>query len=103
MGTIANCVGVVSIYYNLLIGLILAACFLWLFYIAKKDFYIKPWKVLFLAGIFYMIEEIFIVLRTHNIIYTPVYLDGFFGIIIVSLFIYMLLLQKEYVKGLKIK
>ena len=102
MNAIANCLGIVAVYYNILIALVMAATFLWLFYITdERKIYIRPWKYLFLAGLTFFIEEIFIFLRIHNILDTPIYLDGFFGIVIVTFFIYMLLLQKEYVKGLK--
>ena len=102
MNTVANCLGIIAVYYNILVALVMAATFLWLFHITdKKKFYIKPWKYLFLAGFTYFIEEIFVLLRIHNILDTPIYLDGFFGIAIVTFFIYMLLLQKEYVKGIK--
>lgn len=104
MNTIANCLGVVSVYYNLLLALVLAAAFIWLFHItAEKKFYIKPWKALFFAGLFYLIEEIFVFVRIHGILVTPVYIDGFFGVVIVTCFIYMLLLQREYVRGIKEK
>lgn len=104
MTTIANCIGIVTVYYNLLIAIAMAATFIWMFYIVdEKKIYIRPWKYLFWAGVAFLLEEIFVFLRMHNILMTPIYLDGFLGVVVVTFFIYMLLLQKEYVRGLKTK
>jgi len=102
MTTTGNCLGFVGVYYNIVIALVLAVAFMWLFKRAKgTKLYLKPWKLLFFAGITYLIEEIFVLLRTHQILDTPIYLDGFFGVIVVTFFLYMLLTQREYVETLK--
>lgn len=102
MSVIPICLGIVALYYNIFIGLVFGAACLWLFHITdEKKVYIRPWKYLFLSGAAYLLEEIFVLLRIHNILITPNYLDGFFGIAVVTCFIYMLLLQKQYVEGMK--
>lgn len=94
-----GCLGFTAIYYNLAIGLVNALLFIRLFTIpVKKGAYLKPWKILFIAGLVFFVEEILVFMRAMNLADVPLYVDGYFGLIIVALFLYMLLLQKEYME-----
>ncbi len=86
--------------YNL--GLVIIAIFLFvkLFStpIRDKRVYLMPWKILFFALLVFIIEEVLTVLRGADIINIPKHINGFFELIIICTFLYMLLLQKEHIK-----
>ena len=92
------CLGLVAPYYNLALVVIVILLFIRLFKIDDKNNYTKPWKLLFFAISIFVLEEILTVLKNAGIITIPRIANAFFEMIIISLFIYMLLLQKEYVK-----
>ena len=92
------CLGLVAPYYNLALVVIVILLFIRLFKIDDKNNYTKPWKLLFFAISIFVLEEILTVLKNTGIITIPRIANAFFEMIIISLFIYMLLLQKEYVK-----
>lgn len=79
---------------------------LWLFIILvsikvhDRRVYTTPWKLLFFAVIVFVIEEVLTVLRMQGVVDIPRHINGFFELIIISTFIYALLLQKEYLKRL---
>ena len=66
---------------------------------AKSKIYLKPWKVLFGAVLVGFIETILTILYITGIYiaYPKNIVYGILEIIVISLFIYMLLLQKEHV------
>ena len=90
--------GLVAPVYNLVLAGIIFYLFFKLFSLPNRLVFIKPWKVLFAAFLVYLVEEIFTVLRKIGIANLPTILNGIFEMVIISLFIYMLFLQKEYVK-----
>jgi len=90
--------GMIAPFYNLILAAIAFFLFLKLFALPNRLVYLRPWKILFAAFIIYVIEEIFTVFRKIGIANLPVLLNGIFEMIIISLFIYMLFIQKEYVK-----
>ena len=90
--------GMVAPFYNLVLAAIAMFLFMKLFSSPNRLVYLKPWKVLFAAFIIYIIEELFTVLRNIGVADLPVILNGIFEMVIISLFIYMLFIQKEYVK-----
>jgi hypothetical protein len=87
--------------YNL--GLVVIAIFLFvkLFTIPIRDrrVYLMPWKLLFFAVIVFIIEEGLTVLRMAEIVNIPVHINGFFEFVIICIFIYTLLLQREHLEG----
>lgn len=90
------CVGKVAPLYNLGLVLVVVFLFIKLMKIPTK-IYKRPWKILFIAvGVF--VGETLITItgilteETHFIL-------GFFELAIIILFIYMILLQKEYIKS----
>jgi len=87
-------------WYNL--GLVIIV--LYMFYIMfttpvrNKKVYLAPWKLIFWAVIIFIIEEVLTILRQAQLIDIPVHINGFFELAIITLFIYMLLLQRQHVK-----
>ena len=90
--------GMIAPIYNLVLATIMLYLFLKLFSLPNRLVYIKPWKILFVAFIVYLVEEVFTVLRKMGFADLPTLFNGVFEMIIISLFIYMLFLQKEYIK-----
>jgi len=86
--------------YNLGLVVVAIILFIKLFTtpVKNKKIYLMPWKLLFLALMVFVLEEVLTVLRGMGIIDIPVHINGFFELIIISTFIYTLLLQKEHVK-----
>lgn len=98
MSELTVALGLVAPYYNLVLVIIAAYLFIKLFNtpIKNKKVYLKPWKMIFVALFVFVLEEVLTVLRAAGIISIPIHINGFFELIIISLFIYTLLLQKEY-------
>ena len=97
------CVGLVAPYYNLVLVVIVVILFIKLFSLKNKNAYLKPWKLLFLAIIVYIIEESVTVLENLDIVRVSKLLFPLFEMVIIVSFIYMLLLQKEYINKQKLK
>ncbi|HLF54260.1 MAG TPA: hypothetical protein VI612_00885 [Candidatus Nanoarchaeia archaeon] len=87
--------------YNL--GLVAIALFLFvkLFNTPIKDrrVYLFPWKLIFIALTIFVVEEVLTVLRTFDVVNIPTHINGFFELLIITTFIYALLLQKEHLKN----
>lgn len=100
MADLGTAVGMVAPYYNLALALIAFVLFLKLFKFEDKKFaYIKPWKLLFTGFMLFIIEEVMTVLRALGQISFDPAIFPLFEMVIVTLFIYILLLQKQYVKS----
>lgn len=99
--TFTECLGLVAPYYNLVLVAIVIALFIKLFMQHKKGIYIIPWYFLFLAIIIYVIEETMTVMASAGFIEIPNLLFPIFEMLMIGLFIYMLLLQKQYVKTIR--
>ena len=98
MAYLETCLGIVAPYYNLALVIVVILLFLKLFSIKTKRIYILPWKILFFALLIYVFEEIVTVLAMSNIIVVFPLMFPVLEMVIITSFIYMLLLQKEYVK-----
>jgi hypothetical protein len=87
--------------YNLGLVIIVIWLFIKLFNTPIRDrrVHLMPWKLLFFAVIVFVIEEILTVLRQMEIINIPIHINGFFEFVIICIFIYTLLLQKEHAKA----
>ena len=87
--------------YNLGLVLIVVFLFIKLFNTPIRDrrVHLMPWKLLFFAVIVFIIEEALTVLRQMEIINIPVHINGLFEFVIICVFIYTLLIQKEHVKA----
>ncbi|MFH2027723.1 MAG: hypothetical protein ABIJ08_01160 [Nanoarchaeota archaeon] len=98
MADLGSCLGLVAPYYNLVLVLILLPLFVGLLNKKNKEIDLKPWVLLFAAIIIYIIEEILTVMNGIGFISSPRILTSMFEMAMISLFIYMLLLQKEIIK-----
>ncbi len=91
--------GMIAPYYNLAMVVVAVWLFIALFKTEPKaKVFLFPWRLLFFAVLIFIIEEIFTVLRSAGLIDIPIHINAFFELVIISVFIYALLLQKEYVK-----
>ena len=99
--TFTECLGLVAPYYNLVLVAIVIALFIKLFMQHKKGIYTVPWYFLFIALMIYVIEESMTVMASAGFIEVPRLLFPIFEMLMISLFIYMLLLQKQYVKTIR--
>jgi heme A synthase len=91
--------GIIAPYYNLAMVVVV----LWLFFTLfrtepKAKVFLFPWKLIFFSVIVFIVEEILTILRSAGIIDIPIHINSFFELVIIAVFIYALLLQKEYVK-----
>ena len=96
--TLAYCLGRIAPYYNLVLVVIVIFLFLKLFKTPNKKIYIKPWKFLFVVILVYVAEEIITVLSMANLISVPKITFPLLEMLIITLFIYVLLLQREHIK-----
>lgn len=93
---LSACLGNVAPYYNLVLVVILIILFLTLFRLNDKKFFIKPWKFLFYAILIFVFEEIITVFESLGYFSVPPVIFPLLEMAIIVLFIYMLLIQKEY-------
>jgi len=98
MSVITNSIALAAPYYNLILFAIAIILFLKLIPNATRRMYALPWNVLFVAVIVFLIEQLLSVLRQTGIVYSPVHINGFFQLVIASLLVYCLLIQKEHVQ-----
>ncbi len=89
------CLGAVAPYYNLVLVLVVLFMFLKLFSIRNDKIFLLPWKLLFFAVVIYIIEEMLTVFNIAGVVTTPRILNAVFEFVIITIFIYLLLVQKE--------
>ncbi len=95
----AVCLGQVAPFYNIALVIIVISLFVVLFRLPKKKgTYLDPWKFLFIALLVYVIEELLTITNKLEITNIPRISTAFFEMIIITLFIYALLLQREWLK-----
>lgn len=86
--------------YNL--GMVVIAFFLFLKLFRThppgREVFLKPWYVMFGAMMVYVVEEVITVLRQLGMVTIPHHINGFFELVIVSLIMYTLLAQRDWVK-----
>ena len=97
MNFLSTAIALAAPYYNLALFLIAIILFVRLIPRATKRTYIVPWNILFIATIVFLIEQTLTILRQLGLLYSPVHINGFFQLVIASLLVYLLFLQKEYV------
>lgn len=91
--------GMIAPYYNLAMVAVVVGLFIALFKTEPKaKVFLFPWKLLFFAVIVYILEEVVTILRAVGAIDIPIHINGLFELVVIIVFIYTLLLQKEYVK-----
>jgi|SRR3989338_2582777 len=89
--------GLVAPFYNLVLVIIVVIFFIRLFKVADKKVYLLPWKFLFFAILIYVVEELLTVFVKLNLISISPILNPLFEFVIITSFIYMLLLQKKFI------
>ena len=100
MSVLGQAVGMVAPLYNLGLVVIAVGLFVALFKIPHKNkrVFTKPWTLIFVALGVFIVEEVFTVLRAAQLLDTPRTLNGLFELVIIILFLYTLLVQREYVQ-----
>lgn len=101
--TMAECLGTVAPYYNLALVLIVLFLFAKLFFIPNKKIFVLPWKFLFAAVLIYVVEELLTVLNSAGALAVPRRINAFFEFMIIIIFVYLLLMQKEFLKKMSKK
>lgn len=96
--SLAQAVAQVAPLYNLGLVVIVIILFMKLFNTPVRDrrVYLMPWKLIFGAFCVYVLEAVLTVLRGQGLLNIPIHINGFFEVLIIVLFIYALLLQKEH-------
>ena len=91
--------GMIAPFYNLALVIVVIWLFLALFRTQPKTkVFLFPWKLLFFAVIIFIAEEIITIMRSLGIVDIPIHINAFFELVIIAVFIYALLLQREYVQ-----
>jgi len=102
MADIAPCFGIIAPYYNLALVTILIILFIHLMVVPnKKKVYYTPWKLIFAALMIFVVEEAMTVLGGLGIITFPRIVFAFFEMVIITIFIYACLIQKENIENAK--
>lgn len=96
--TLPYCLGNIAPYYNIVLVIILMLFFFKLFKTRNKKTYLRPWKFLLAAVVVYLGEEIITVFNMANLINVNKIVFPLLEMVIITLFIYMLLLQREHTK-----
>jgi hypothetical protein len=99
---IGECIGIAAPYYNLALVVIVVTLFVVLIKIKNEQRFLTPWRFVFGALCVYIVEEVFTVLDGLKVIVTPKLVFPILEMIIISLFIYALLMQNEHLKIRKV-
>ncbi|MEK6887036.1 MAG: hypothetical protein AABW88_04335 [Nanoarchaeota archaeon] len=95
--SLGESVAAVAPFYNLAFAIICVILFIKLFSYSKAKFaYIKPWKILFFGFILFIVETIMTILRGLGMLKFHPAIFPVFEMLILTSFIYMLLLQKQF-------
>ncbi len=98
MVTFADAMNLAAPIYNLALVAIVIFMFIRLFRTKPVlPVYMKPWQYMFGVICVFILEEITTVLRATGVFEIEAYINGFFELVIVSLLIYLLLLQREHI------
>tara|TARA_B100002003_G_C14150107_1_gene553103 strand:- start:4004 stop:4306 length:303 start_codon:yes stop_codon:yes gene_type:complete len=99
MTHLTECLGLVAPYYNMV--LVAVVVILFIIFLRRQDLTIskKPWKLLFGAILIYIVEEFLTVTKISEIGNMYKILHPLLEMGIIALFIYVLLLQREYLKS----
>ncbi len=101
--TISECLTVIAPWYNLVLVVLVLFVFRKLFSIHYSIHHIKtftqPWKILAIAVIVFVVEEVVTILRMADLVSIPYFFNGIFELTIISLFIYMLFIQRQHIRA----
>ena len=90
--------GIAAPYYNLALVAVVVLLFIALFRTKNKGVFMKPWYLLFACICIYIVEEVITVLRAAGLTAIPQHINAFFEFGIIVIFIYLVLVQKEYIE-----
>jgi len=93
---IGPCLGFIAPFYNLVLVAIVTILFIKLFTLKRKN--ILQWQMIFVAVLIYITEQVLTVTNNLGMTTVPRITNSFFEMAIITIFIYVLLMQKEYVK-----
>ncbi len=92
--------GMVAPFYNLALVVVAVWLFIVLFRTPSATSFMKPWYLLFACICLFILEETITILRAAGILtFIPQHTNAFFEFGIIAIFIYIVLIQKEYVKA----
>ena len=95
--TVVEALTIAAPFYNLAFVVIVLILFGKLFTTpTKKKVFLRPWYFVFAAVLIFVLEEVITILRATQFFDITVYINGFFELAIISLFIYTLLILKEH-------
>ena len=97
MVSLTAALGLTVPYFNLTLVLVVLYLFYRLFREPTRKGYLLPWKVIFIAVLVYIVEEALTALRAIGLVTIQAHINGFFEIAIIILFIYAVLMQKQYI------
>ena len=98
VSTLAECLGRVAPYYNLALVTIVIILFITLFRKKHETYYHLPWKLLFIGILIFVGETALTIMEGMGVMDVSNLVAPFMEMVIITLFIYMLLMQREYVK-----
>jgi len=90
--------GIAAPFYNLALVAVVIWLFVVLFKTPSSTSFMKPWYLLAACIGIFVVEEVFTILRAAGLRAIPPHINGFFEFAIIIIFIYMVLIQKEYAK-----
>jgi uncharacterized membrane protein YjjP (DUF1212 family) len=96
---LADALTIAAPYYNLVLVAIMLFLFGKLFSLKNKGVFVRPWYFVFAAVIVFIIEEVITILRAAHFVDISLHINGFFELLIISLFIYTLLILREHVQA----
>ena len=96
--TLGTAIAQVAPLYNLALVIVVIILFIKIFSYGERFAYLKPWKLLFIGIIVLVVETLMTVLRGAGVIQFHPAIFAAFEFVIVGIFIYVLLLQKQFVK-----
>ena len=100
MSLLPICLGMSAPLYNLAMVFVIVILFITLFRTRSETIYNKPWYFLFAAVMTFIVEEVVTVAESMGLLpQVSQFVFIFFEILIISFFIYTLLLQKEYLQN----
>ena len=99
MVAVTDALAVAAPIYNLGFVVIAIILFVVLFktHPKHKKVYLVPWALIFTALLIFVTEELLTIVRQVGLLNIPAHINGYFELVMISLFIYALLLQKEHV------
>lgn len=101
--TLNDAISTVGGFYNLVLVAVVMVMFVFFLRNPSRRIYIKPWKLLFFTLCVYVVEEISQVLLNVAGWPIPKIIFPIYEMIMITTFIYMLLMQKEYMKSGKMR